>query len=359
MEFLVLPRYGHLGASSRVRFHNFFDSIKSIEIIVNSNALISDALLMQLYGLGKYRIFDLISAYWKRLRFLYLNRNCRYLWLEKELFPWLPYKLESLLLGHRHLILDIDDAIFHKYDQHSFWLIRFVLGRKIDKLMKRADAVFCGCPYIADRARKSGALNVILVPTSVNPNIYLPIKNNAKSDKVTLVWIGSPSTVQYLSVLRDTFNLLSENYTYELVIIGASDRNFKIKNSRFVKWSENEEARLIGECDIGIMPLPDSPFERGKCGYKLLQYMSCELPVVASPVGVNLEIVDHGKNGFLADTPSEWYSCLETLIQNEILRKHLGSNGREEVQRFYAHSHVESIIVDYMSNIKDDTLCVD
>jgi glycosyltransferase involved in cell wall biosynthesis len=359
MEFLVLSRYGHLGASSRVRFHNFFDAIRSIEIIVNSEALISDDLLMQLYGSAKYRIIDLISAYWKRLRFLYLNRNCKYLWLEKELFPWLPYKLESFLLGHKHLILDIDDAIFHNYDQHSFWLIRLVLGRKIDKLMKRSDAVFAGSPYIADRARKSGAVNVILVPTSVNPNIYLPIKNSALPDKVTVVWIGSPSTVQYLSVLRDTFDLLSENYSYELVIIGASASNINLKNTRFVKWSEKEEAKLVGECDIGIMPLPDTPFERGKCGYKLLQYMSCELPVVASPVGVNSQIVDHGKNGYLADTPSEWYSCLEVLIQNAILRKRLGLNGRKKVQEFYAHTYVESIIVNYMIKIKDDRLCVD
>ena len=358
MEFLVLSRYGHLGASSRVRFYNFFDALKSIDIIVNSDALISDALLMRLYGSRKYKIFDLISAYWKRLRFLYLNRNCNYLWLEKELFPWVPYKFEKFLLGHKHLILDIDDAIFHNYDQHTVWAIRIVLGRKIDNLMKRADVVFAGSPYIADRARKSGASNVILVPTSVNPNIYLPIKNKAQTDKVTIVWIGSPSTVQYLSALRDTFDLLSENYSCELVIIGAPDSNIKIRNSRFVRWSEKEEARLVGECDIGVMPLPDSPFERGKCGYKLLQYMSCELPVVASPVGVNSEIVDHGKNGFLANTPSEWYSCLETLIQNETLRKSLGSNGRLKVRNLYAHSHVESIIVDYVSKTKGDNSCV-
>jgi glycosyltransferase involved in cell wall biosynthesis len=354
MEILVLSRYGHLGASSRVRFHNFFNSIKSIEISIHPDALISDALLMKLYGSGKYKIFDLMSAYWKRLRFLFSNRNCKYLWLEKELFPWLPYKLESFLLGHKHLILDIDDAIFHNYDQHSFWLVRLVLGKKIDKLMKRSDAVFAGSPYIADRAQKSGATKVILVPTTVNPNIYFPLKNSAKLGIVNVVWIGSPSTVQYLSVLKDTFDLLSENYNYELVIIGASDNKINLKNTRFVKWSEKEEAKLVGECDIGIMPLPDSPFERGKCGYKLLQYMSCGLPVVASPVGVNLEIVDHGKNGFLADTPSEWYSSLEILIKNAILRKHLGLNGRKKVQEFYSRSHAESIIVNYISKLKDN-----
>jgi len=354
MEILVLSRYGHLGASSRVRFHNFFNSIKSVEISIHSDALISDALLMKLYGSGKYKIFDLMSAYWKRLRFLISNRNCKYLWLEKELFPWLPYKLEGFLLGHKHLILDIDDAIFHNYDQHSFWLVRLVLGKKIDKLMKRSDVVFAGSPYIADRAQKSGATNVILVPTTVNPNIYFPLKNSAKLDNVNVVWIGSPSTVQYLSVLKDTFDLLSENYNYELVIIGASDNKINLKNTRFVKWSEKEEAKLVGECDIGIMPLPDSPFERGKCGYKLLQYMSCGLPVVASPVGVNMEIVDHGKNGFLADTSSEWYSSLEILIKNAILRKHLGLNGREKVQEFYSHSYAESIIVNYISKLKDN-----
>ena len=173
-----MTRYGRLGASSRVRFFNFFEILISNGINIISNELISNQKLKTLYDKGEYNLLDLVSTYLKRFYFLYVNRNCKVLWLEKELLPWLPFKIEFFFLKEKHLILDIDDAIFHKYDQHPFWLIRKLFGKKIDKLMEKSNVVFAGSPYLAERAKKSGAVNIISVPTSVDTNKYQPKKSN-------------------------------------------------------------------------------------------------------------------------------------------------------------------------------------
>jgi glycosyltransferase involved in cell wall biosynthesis len=102
------------------------------------------------------------------------------------------------------------------------------------------------------------------------------------------------------------------------------------------QWSEDREVADIQEMDIGIMPLPDAPWMRGKCGYKLIQYMACGLPVVASPVGVNRDIVDHGVNGFLAETPAEWAEALGTLVTDAALRQRMGAKARALVENQYS-----------------------
>ena len=103
-----------------------------------------------------------------------------------------------------------------------------------------------------------------------------------------------------------------------------------------VPWTEAAEVAAIAEFDVGIMPLADEPWERGKCGYKLIQYMACGLPVVASPVGVNRQIVEHGVNGFLAETPTQWDEALRTLLADPALRQRMGQAGRQKVERQFS-----------------------
>ena len=180
------------------------------------------------------------------------------------------------------------------------------------------------CPYVSQ------------ITGPIDTARYIPRKKTT-GEKILLGWIGSQWTTRYLDLIRDPLITLSRQYpNLELHLIGAGD--FDVPDLRIARldWALKTEVDHLQTFDIGLMPLPDDPFTRGKGGYKLLQYMACGLPVVASPVEINCEIVTHGETGFLAETDTEWIEFLGTLIKNKTLRNRLGTAGRARVIAHYA-----------------------
>ncbi|MEM7310972.1 MAG: glycosyltransferase family 4 protein, partial [Planctomycetota bacterium] len=258
-------------------------------------------------------------------------------WVEKELFPWLP-ALADLALGRfaKRLVLDYDDAVFHRYDQHPRALVRRVFGRKIDALMRAADLVLVGNSYLGDRARAAGAKRVEHLPTVVDTERYA-VPSEAPAPAPTIGWIGTPRTAAYLERVAPVLASVCSASGARVRLIGAGpDALGEIEGVERRPWSAESEVADLQDIDVGIMPLPDEPFERGKCGYKLVQYMACGKPVVASPVGANRDIVEHGGNGFLADGEDEWSNALSQLVLQPALRRRLGAAGRGLVERRYS-----------------------
>jgi len=257
------------------------------------------------------------------------------LWIEKELFPWLPSWCEMFIacLGIPYIV-DYDDAIFHNYDTHSNILVRKLLGNKIDAVMRNAAAVIAGNEYLMAHAKKAGARRVEYLPTVIDLERY-SVKDNTENSIFTIGWIGSPATVKYLEMIRSVLSEWDKKNNARLVIIGAD--SFKSDNMRVEHhpWSQDSEVLEIQKLDAGIMPLPDNLWEKGKCGYKLIQYMACGKPVIASPVGVNSEIVEHGVNGFLASHEKEWLDTLNFLYANPEKRYEMGKSGRNKVEKNY------------------------
>ena len=278
---------------------------------------------------------SIVKAYGGRSKVLLSSRGTEVIWVEKELWPWVPAWIECAVFGRRKVVLDFDDAIFHNYDLHSSTLVRCLFGRKIDALMRRADLVTAGNEYLAERARAAGAKRVELLPTVIDLDRYpRPLRKLAANGRTVIVWIGSPATVHYLQRLAGPLARVASENDIELHVIGA---RLELPGVRcvHVPWTEASEVAAISAGDIGIMPLLDSPWERGKCGYKLIQYMACGLPVVASPVGVNCRIVDLGCNGFLAWDDAAWVDALARLVKNAELRKSMGEAGRRKVEKEY------------------------
>jgi glycosyltransferase involved in cell wall biosynthesis len=256
-------------------------------------------------------------------------------WIEKELLPWVPAFAEFMLLPRGvRVILDYDDAVFHRYDMHASVAVRAVLGQKLDKLMARADLVLAGNGYLAERARQAGAKRVAIVPTVVDLERYCPTSHELEGP-VTVGWIGSPNTAPYLDQVKPVVNALAAGGRIRAVAIGA--RQDQVDGSAFeaVSWTEESEVDHLARCDIGIMPLTDTPWERGKCGYKLIQYMALALPVVASPVGVNTTLVGPD-SGFLARDEKEWRAALLSLASDAGKRRMQGAAGREKVAKEYS-----------------------
>lgn len=351
MKMLVLTRYGSLGASSRVRFIQYIPHLHAAGIQVSIFPLLNNSYIESLY-LGSRPLLEILRGYWKRLIELLRIRRFDVLWIEKELFPWLPAGVEKIFLqAAPPLILDLDDAVFHGYDQSRSMLVNKLLGRKIDLLMKRADLVTAGNPYIAKRAINAGASKVVVVPTVVDVSRYDKSAEHQDKPIVTIGWMGSPSTASYLRIVQSPLQELSNCYPIRCVAIGARRDQLAGTPFEIRAWAEETEASDLAELDIGIMPLPDAPWERGKCGYKLIQYQAAGLPVVASPVGVNVEIVTPGYNGFLATSEQEWFRSLEQLVVDAETRKKMGEAGRKRVEENYSLQVWAPRMVDMVSEV--------
>lgn len=352
MNILILTRYDSLGASSRMRFLLYLKYLDAEGINYDINFLVTNNELRSFYN-GKRNFLSLLKAYFLRLRILLQISSYDLVFIEKELFPWVPYFIESLFLRKIKYVIDFDDAIFHNYDLSKFRIVRAIYGNKIDFLMRASALVLAGNEYLASRARLSLANHVQILPTVVDLNKYA-VKNYANpTQEIKLVWIGTPSTVHYLTALNGVFVKLAQIFKFKLVVIGArvSMPGVEIEE---VAWLEKSENDSIVKCDIGIMPLSDSPWERGKCGYKIIQYMASGLPVVASNIGVNSSIISNG-NGFLANNDLEWYNILVRLMSDSSLRMKIGFNGRECVESKYCVQRTGPVLVNFLKDCIDLT----
>jgi glycosyltransferase involved in cell wall biosynthesis len=336
LRILVLTRYGELGASSRLRFFQYKSAFQNDGIQLEIHPLFKDEMLAIRYAQGTYRTIELIKSYINRSRCMMRRHSFDMIWIEKEALPWFPLWVESALLRGVPYVLDYDDAVFHNYDQHRLNFVRRIFSQRLDKLMSQSTLVVCGNNYLAERARKAKAAWIEVLPTAVDIHRYpkqLPASNRAE-ELPRIVWIGSPSTAKYLAILAEPLKELTTRTPFVLRVIGAEISMPDVR-VECVLWVEATEVASIAECAVGVMPLHNSPWELGKCGYKLIQYMACGLPVVASDVGVNAEIVQNGVNGFLARDTNEWVNALEQLLCNKELGQQIGKTGRKQVEDKY------------------------
>ncbi|MFK8013650.1 MAG: glycosyltransferase family 4 protein [Marinicellaceae bacterium] len=243
-------------------------------------------------------------------------------------------------------IVDYDDAIFHKYDQNSNPIIRFMLKNKIAQVMKNADAVIVGNDYLRSYAQKHNS-NILQLPTVVLLDNYIEAISNYKTknnNTFVIGWIGSKSTSLYLLELLPVIERFVSHYDAKCHFIGFDNSLISKKiqkkcNITIIPWNEETEIKDLLKFDVGIMPLKNNAWSKGKCGFKLIQYMSCKKPVIASPVGINKTIVEHGKNGFLADLEAEWYAAFKQLLKDKELRNTMGENNWKKIQKDYNHQN--------------------
>lgn len=336
VSILFLTKYSREGASSRYRFLQYFPYLESRGIACAFSPLTDSRYLKHMYASGKGTVGDIASALFRRL--CAMLTACRYdvLMIEYEILPYFPPVLEKMLKAFGiPYIVNYDDAIFYRYSQHPNTWVRRLLGKKIDTVMQNAAFVIAGNDHLADYARRAGASRVELLPTVIDLDRY-PDTPRPASDVFTIGWIGSPSTAKYLKDIAPALAKVCEGGRGKVVLIGSGEIRLPGVPVEVRPWSEATEVGDLRLCDIGIMPLYDGLWERGKCALKLIQYMACGLPVVVSPVGVNKEIVKNGVNGYLAGDNAEWRRALTTLRDDASLREAMGKAGRIKVESAYS-----------------------
>lgn len=348
-RILVLSRYGSAGASSRLRFMQYFPFLERAGAAITVSAFFDDESVKHFYATTKRRSSDVLSAYTRRIRSVMTARRYSLIWIEKEVFPFLPGDLNVLLaVSGVPYVVDYDDAIFHGYDLHSSWLVRRCLSNKLNALLANAQHVTVGNGYLESYVRSHGAREVTQVPTVVDVARYT-VHPEPNPDELRIGWIGSPATAKYLYLVRDSLIALGQRRRVKLVTIGApplADYGVPIEQH---PWTEATENELLGSIHLGIMPLPDEHWERGKCGYKLIQYMAAGRPVVASAVGINRDIVKSDV-GYLAPTQQGWVDAIDNLGNDHSKRRACGIAARHLVERKYSLQVTAPLVVSVLQS---------
>ncbi len=234
----------------------------------------------------------------------------------------------------RRVIFDFDDAVM--YSDRKPEQVSRIRMQRFGRSVALSCTVIAGNRYLADHARRYNA-DVHVLPTALDVRAYDVKRPRPGDQAVRLVWIGSDSTLKYLHEIRPALEEIGKRFPHAILRI-VCNRFLDLETMPVEKrlWSKETEAVDLMTSDIGLAPLPDDPFARGKCGFKILQYQAAALPVVASPVGVNEDFVQNGRTGFLARNRSEWIESLATLIDNRDMRLAFGRSGRTEVEKFDA-----------------------
>lgn len=338
-KILLLTRYDRLGASSRVRFLQFLPGLAQRGFEVDVSPLLDDVYVRSLYGGQGSGVRGIVGAYVRRTAALMRRRRYDLIWLEKEALPWIPAGIEALMRRGVPFVVDLDDAWFHRYEHHAYAAVRLPLRGKIDAVMRAASVVVAGNEYVAERARSAGARRIEVIPSVVDMARYPPEVMDRMphpGGPIVVGWIGIPLNVHYLKRIEPAFRRFASTRDVRLRVVGArAPAEFAGLPVDAYAWSEGKEVDRIDGFDIGIMPLDDTPWEQGKCAYKLIQMMAAGKPVIASPVGANRRVVRHGVNGFLADTPEEWTAAFQQLATDPGLRIRMGLEARRTVAEDY------------------------
>ena len=301
--------------SSRYRIRQYIEPLKKFGIEVTDHGM----------PLPRYRRQPLATlGIFLRVPGILASRRSDITWIRRELIPE-RFTLERFTGGRR--IFEIDDSI---------WLLRD--SGFSERIVELCDGVIAGNSRLAEHYAGI-AKKIWIVPTAVDTDHWQPIEK-AEKDEWIIGWIGTGYNLRYLKMIEEPLaEFLASHKNARLRVV--SDERFNSNlippdSMEFVKWSETVEVSSTQTMDVGLMPLDDTEWTRGKCGGKMVTYLAAGIPVIVSPVGVNADILAHGELGFGATTNDEWFRALETLYNNRKLAEQMGKTGRDVIEKYYS-----------------------
>lgn len=338
-EIVFFTKYTEKGPSSRYRSYQYFPYLKENGFEVIVKPFFPARYIDELYIRKRKSLFLAVSSYFRRLFQLLIINSDAILFIEYELFPFMPLFLEKTLLwGKKNIVVDYDDAIFHNYDQSANFLVKKLLSKKIPGVMKRSSHVITGSCYLTGFAKNYSRL-VTEIPTSVSFKKYKDEGVAEKPSVFTIGWIGVPSNSNNVLNILPAIKDFALGREVKLLLIGfdkSLDAHFEGLNVEIREWDESSEIRNIKSFTVGIMPLVDTPFNRGKCGFKLIQYMACGIPTISTPLPANVEI-NRSRENLLPSSTKEWLKALIEIYDNPLyFAGTVGLHNEQIVADFYS-----------------------
>jgi glycosyltransferase involved in cell wall biosynthesis len=335
---ILAPQAPGLAPNQRFRFEQWLRLLPEGAVDATILPLFGPQTVARLYEPGgtARKAAETAAALGRRIIQLREVRRADVVLIVREAFPLGPALLESLVERRRPVVFDFDDAIFLKETSDANRLAGMLkMPGRVAGIIERAAATTAGNEYLARYARRFSH-RVHVIPTTLDIEAYQP-QPHAPGELVRVGWSGSPTTSKHLRTIEGALRRMLAELPVELVVIG--DPAFRLEGAPRVSvlpWRAQSEVADVAAFDIGLMPLPDDEWSRGKCGFKALLYMALGVAPVVSPVGVNTEIVSAGENGLLVSTEDDWVAALRSLVEDPDLRQRLGAAGRETVVERYS-----------------------
>jgi len=336
----VVPYPAGQAPSQRFRFEQYFDLLTQKGYRFTIAPFLDDETWRILYkpGMAAKKAFGILAGFWRRFVLLFRLSKYDYIFLHREASPigppWFEW-IAAKVLGKK-IVYDFDDAIWIPNTSENNKIVAGVKWHhKVDSICKWAYKVSCGNSYLQAYAKKFNQ-NAIVNPTTIDTvNLHNRVKDQ-HTDKVVIGWTGTHSTMKYLEMVVPVLQKLEERYPFEFIVISNKKPDFKLRSLKFLPWKKETEIDDLLRFNIGLMPLEDDLWAKGKCAFKALQYMALGIPAVVSPVGMNTEVVTDGVNGYICNTSDEWYASLEKIMQDPNLRIELGKAARQTIESRYA-----------------------
>lgn len=328
------------GAGCRFRIAQFIPYLRERGFDVTISSFYSSEYFDVVYRRGQFvrKAAGAVPLIWRRLRVLGEIANYDLVFLYREAIPAGPPVIERAIAKRGiPIVYDFDDAIFLPNVSEANQRVSFLKSpERIAELLRLSAKVVAGNEFLAAYARRHHQ-DVTVIPTAVDTDYFKPAAARPRRDTLLVGWIGSPTTFQYIKALAPTLRDVAAQHPFTLRVSGAGEPvNFPGLQVETPEWSLPGEVALFNTLDIGVYPLKDDDWSRGKCGFKAIQCMACGVPVVAQAVGVNREIIVDGENGFLASTPEEWRQKLGRLLTDAALRERFARAGRRTIEDRYS-----------------------
>jgi glycosyltransferase involved in cell wall biosynthesis len=330
------------GPSQRYRIGLFLPLLEKNNIKYRIRSFYDEESGKILYGKGNLlRKIGIVAKGFLKRGYTTLFEAWKYdfLFIQRSALPAGPPLFEWIFARvlRKKIIYDFDDAIWVSDPTEKNKLLTWLKSAwKVKYICSWSYKVVGGNDYLCEYASKYNS-SVIKIPTCVDTeNHHNRLKRKAGDDKIIVGWTGSHSTLKYLDILVPVINELQEEFNFSFVVICNKPPIWNVKHWQFIKWNGATEVNDLLLLDIGIMPLTDDVWSEGKCGFKLVQYLSLGIPAVASPVGVNKQIIQNGVEGFLCRNADEWMSALSKLLSDALLRQQMGKAGRAKIEMNYS-----------------------
>jgi glycosyltransferase involved in cell wall biosynthesis len=312
----IIPYPLDSAPSQRFRFEQYFNTLEHFEYETSSFIDKKSWEILYKKGNNFRKVTTVINGLFKRFKTLIKASHFDFIFIHRESIPFGPPIFEFILAKalRKKIIFDFDDAIWlNNYSQNNEILKFFKCARlRTNKSIKWSYKVSCGNKYLQNYALKLNSKSTHL-PTTIDTS-YHSKSRDFDSEKTIIGWTGSHSTIMYLDAIIPVLKQLEERFQFEFHVISDFNPKFDLKSYRFIPWNIETEIEDLSKFKIGIMPLPDTEWAKGKCSFKALQYMALGIPPIASPVGTNLDVIKHGVNGFLCTSDEEWKIALEKLL---------------------------------------------
>lgn len=336
----IAPHRPGRSPGQRFRFEQYTDFLESEGFTITYSFLLNAWDDRHFYQRGNYLLKCWIALKCVIIRLFDVLRAWRYnyviVYREAHFWGWAIFE-KLLSMSRAAMIFDFDDAIWlndtSESNKNLSWLKS---SAKTAKIARLANVVTVGNSFLADYARQSNQ-DVVIVPTAIDTDAY-KYRGAVDSEPVTIGWIGSTTTLKHFQNAIPALTAIKLKYGNRVNFKVIVDVDYEVPELglKSTKWRKDTEVEELNKVDIGIMPLPDDRWSCGKCGFKGIQYMALGIATVMSPVGVNTDIIEHGVNGFLASTDSEWIDCLSQLIESVELRQRLGEAARKTIDERYS-----------------------